>query len=161
LPEFTEEDARRMFDRGTTAIITLDNVGNVTSDPYAMCRPGYRFSDRAPSETAYQDMCRDLSDAWKPPEQRDAPLQGIWPLNGIPADLTHMREGDPCTRDGAKGRLVRRGEYLYCETEPPQPTRADSLPPAPPRFMDAAQAQAIRDAAYEEYCSYIRDAWKP
>jgi hypothetical protein len=35
-------------------------------------QPGYRIADRSASERAYRDMCRDLSDAWKSPEQRVA-----------------------------------------------------------------------------------------
>jgi hypothetical protein len=45
---------------------------------------------------------------------------------------------------------------LFCELEPMPTTRADAVPP----MMDTATAQAIKDRAYEEYCSYIRDAWK-
>jgi hypothetical protein len=139
--EFTEEDTRRVLDRGTTSITTLDGVGNVTSDPLAMCRPGFRFSDRTASETAYADMCRDLSDAWRPKDSEvnvDA-LTPQLPPYGWP--LWAQTEGASCQIDGRRGVWKREGDYLYCRPLPEgPPPRADAVP----RTMDAAQAQQLR-----------------
>jgi hypothetical protein len=163
--EFTEEDTRRVLDRGTTAITTLDGVGNVTSDPYAMCRPGYRFADRSISEQAYAEHVRDLQDAWRddatPKEGTQTP-KGIWPPGGVPKNIGIV-EGSHCTIDGRGGTWQAEGEFLFCRPSGPlvQPTRADAMPAAPPsRFMTNDEAQPIKDRAYEQMCADLQNAWK-
>jgi hypothetical protein len=71
--------------------------------------------------------------------------------------------GNPCSKDGAPGKLVRQGEYLVCETTPVGPTRSgrsagDAVPP--PRTMSAADAERIKGEAYALMVSELTSAWR-
>jgi hypothetical protein len=72
-------------------------------------------------------------------------------------------EGDIVTWNGAPARLVRRGEWLFPEVHQPGPTRSGTSSgrdAAPPRFMDTATAQKIKDAAWLESVERVSNAWK-
>ena len=59
----------------------------------------------------------------------------------------------------APAAIVDGGDgNLYCRPRPMQATRADATPP---RFMDAATAQKIRDAAWLEMVERVSNEWKP
>jgi hypothetical protein len=95
---------------------------------------------------------REISDAWKTPAPAlDAAPSGKWPLSaGV---------GSACDLNGERGVLVEDGSgVLVCQVNRHVgPTRSDA---APPRFMDAATAQKIKDAAYNEMVSDLTNAWR-
>jgi hypothetical protein len=84
--------------------------------------------------------------------------KGIPPYGGFPLNIG-MTEGDICSVDGGRGRLVRRGDYLFCELEA---TKAVTVPPTNRSSIDAmsvAEGQAIKDAAWREMVDQVSNAW--
>jgi hypothetical protein len=73
-------------------------------------------------------------------------------------------DGDVVTWNGAPAILRRRGDYLFPETIDVGATRSGQssggAPPTRTDSMDAAQAQTIRDAAYQQYCTELESAWR-
>jgi hypothetical protein len=73
-------------------------------------------------------------------------------------------EGDVITWNGAPAKLVRRGDWLFPETIDVGQTRSGrssgGAPPTRTDSMDAAQAQTIRDQAYNDYVERQQQAWK-
>jgi hypothetical protein len=116
-------------------------------------------TDVDPRTWAYSEMVQDLTDAWKPRDSVDVTKAGAAAPHILPAGAVlkgiGLEPGDSCTLDGRPGVYEDGGDgYLYCR--PRSMTRADAVP----HTMDAVAAQAIKDHAYQEYCSYIRNAWK-
>jgi hypothetical protein len=175
-------------------------------DRYGANRPGFRTSDavtadrgQAVKDAAYAEMCLDLQDAWKSPEQRIADARQVTADAACPAGVDprdfayHQRclqdseawrtpptvfvatppagaycqagvganEGDIVTWNGAPARLVKRGNWLFPVVHQQGATRSGtSSGDAVPRTMDAATAQKIKDAAYNEMVSDLTNAWK-
>jgi hypothetical protein len=76
-------------------------------------------------------------------------------------------EGNPCTINGEIGTLQREGDYLVCRATPIGPTRSGEsagdavlTSRAALDAISVEQGQAIKDAAYNEMCAELRDAWK-
>jgi hypothetical protein len=118
----------------------FDSTGRLVA-----ARPGFvgtAASQRIRDE-AYQQSKRELSDAWKQPS---IPA-GAYPLSS--------GEGTACTINGAPGRLVREGEWLVCK-----PTRTDAAPRDPRAPISMADAERIRDAAYQQMCDEMQNAWR-
>jgi hypothetical protein len=195
-PDGSAKPARKIRLRD---IDEVEESERVTHDAHAEHKPGYRTADRAVvdagqalKDAAYEEMVRDLSEAWKPAEQRIADARqmtadaacpaGVDPrtffyeqgvremcdawrgdaaaVQNLPAGRYPLSagEGNPCTIDGAAGTLQRDGQYLVCRAKPAiGPTRADSMPS---RSMSAADAQRIKDEAYNEMVSDLTNAWK-
>jgi len=128
-------------------------------------RPGFRFADAAANRAkakAYDDSVVEASNAWLGHKN--------------PALLRHRArcaERGQAVKDEAYRRMVEDLNNAWRqparEVVPPVGEkscnagllpRADAAPPAPPRFMDAATAQAIRDKAYQEYCADLCNAWR-
>jgi hypothetical protein len=109
------------------------------NDALDLHRPGQRFSTdaaaRARVEEARAEGIREMCDAWKNP-----------PV----ADQRGQRPGDQCTIDGQPGHLNHRLECLPDK-------RQDS---APPRTMDAIDAQKIKDAAWLQSVQELEQAWR-
>ena len=111
------------------------------ADAAALHKPGQRFctdeAARARVEEVYQDEKRKLQDAWRKPVADAA------------GEFLGARPGDKCTLDGQPGHLDHR---LRCVPDDKQ----DSVP----RRMKPEDAQAIRDAAYEESVLRDENAWR-
>jgi hypothetical protein len=121
------------------------------------------------TEQAYSEMLDDLQNGWKkPPVNFDATatasrrpeknavgraLEMVPPRGGyFPASAG---VGSTCNVDGVAGTLQPAGVegQLYCRPSAPiGATRVDS--------MTAEQAAPLRDAAYQEMCAQLRDAWR-
>jgi hypothetical protein len=161
-----EDDARRVFDRGPVTIQTYDSTGNLTSDPYQFCRPGFRVGDRSIHDEAYETMCRDLADAWRPDPANDAAFH-ILPVGAV-QKFIGINPGDTCQIDSRRGRWEEHTDgLLYCRPLPEgPPPRSDAVPShqrddaMPPRVMDAAQAQEIKDRAWQEYVERLSNEWR-
>jgi hypothetical protein len=101
---------------------------------------------------------------WGDGENTQVP-QGIWPLGGTPVHLTSAKAGDMCAVEGGRGQLVDRGGVLFCELEPMPSPRIPAVNPSTadvvPRTMSAADAQVIKDAAWQAYVDDISNAWRP
>jgi hypothetical protein len=140
-------------------------------------------------DAAYNEMVADLQDAWKSPEQRAADARQVTdarpPAGVSAAEFEHARMvqdmctawmpkadavpsgkwprsagvGSACDLNGERGVLVDDGSgFLVCQVNRHVgPTRNDA---APPRFMDAATAQKIKDAAWLESVERVSNAWK-
>ena len=81
-------------------------------------------------------------------------LTDSWRTTDQPAPHIGPNEGDACTINGQRGTIQRRGDKLVCV--PTNDTDAATVP----RSMSAADAQVIRDRAWEEMCERQRNAWK-
>jgi hypothetical protein len=108
---------------------------------------------------------------------RDAPAVAAMPVGAWGAAGLAAKAGDPCkTNEGEPGVLREEGGWLYCEASYLGPTRsgeqsagdvpvtrADAVPTSRAAIdaMSAAEGQAIKDAAWNEMCAELRDAWKP
>jgi hypothetical protein len=158
-----DEDDRRRGRRTVTAhepmgrvVATYEHLDSATmrADPNrvydstgALCaaRPG--FVGTAASEKirrdAYDQSVCELTDAWRTPS---IPA-GAYPLSAV--------EGSVCTVNGAPGTLVREGDWLICK-----PTQADSAPRDPRQPISMADAQKIRDAAYQQSVDELQNAWR-
>jgi hypothetical protein len=121
------------------------------NDAADLHRPGpRRCSDEgtAAKAKAYQQMCDALQDAWKqlpptPPAEPRVNVTGYGSGGG-----RGQMPGHQSTINGQPGHLNHRLECV--------PDRQDSVP----RTMSLADAQAIRDAAYRQYCDELVNAWK-
>jgi hypothetical protein len=107
----------------TKAVLQRDGV--TVDQNYSSNQPGFRFGDagivdpgQALKDAAYNEMVRDLSEAWRTP-----PAPVVEPLVA-------------------------------------KPVVAAVADVVPSRSMSVADAQKIRDAAYNEYVSDITNAWK-
>jgi hypothetical protein len=111
------------------------------------------------AEWARAEGIRQMCDAWR---SQDAPAAQILPLGAVPKHIGTVKAGDACTLDGAPGVYVDGGDgNLYCRTRPMHSTRSGtSSGDAVPRIMDAATAQKIKDAAYNEMVTDISNAWR-
>jgi hypothetical protein len=104
------------------------------------------------SDCARELNRREISDAWKSPAPAlNAAPSGKWPMSA--------GAGSACDLNGERGVLVEDGSgFLVCQVNRHVgPTRSDA---APPRFMDAATAQKIKDAAWLESVERVSNAWK-
>jgi hypothetical protein len=121
-----------------------------------------------PSERARAEQMIADSNAWKndASQYSTADPQTGMATRAIPASsATGDRwplaagAGNPCTSNGRPGTLVKSedGSCLVCQVEPIRATRADAVTP---RSMTAEEAQPARDAAYQQYCDEIRNAWR-
>jgi hypothetical protein len=153
-----DEDDRR---RGRRTVTAHDPMGRVIAtyehldaDPNrvygssgALCaaRPGFigtADSQRIRDE-AYQQSKREMQDAWK----ADSPPAGAYPLSA--------GEGSVCAINGAPGHLAREGNWLVC-----RPTSSDASPRDPRQPISMADAQRIRDAAYQQSVDELHNAWR-
>jgi len=124
-----------------------------------------------PRAWARELSIRETRDAWKkpPPPLLDAngpeiasttramPYRppGAWGPSGYGA-----KAGDPCMNNsGEAGVLREKDGWLYCEVTPLGPSRAAPTNPQSDS-MTADQAQAVRDQAYQQYCSDLENAWR-
>jgi hypothetical protein len=83
---------------------------------------------------------------------------GIWSVGGVPVGLTAAEEGDLCGTDGGRGRLVRRGDFLFCELAPMGSPR---IPAVNPSTADAQPGtRAYVDSVWRSYVDEISTAWK-
>src|SRR5262249_61948248 len=114
----------------------------MTDAELALHRPGYRTSTTVNDDEAvraYNDSVRETCNAWRTSDQ-GAPHIG-------------PRAGDPCmTDDKEPGHWVREGDAMVC--------RATSRSDAVPRTMTAADAQVIRDRAWQEMVEATHNAWR-
>jgi hypothetical protein len=137
----------------------LSMVHDGTDNPFALNKPGPRFAADASLydevARAYHEAGIAQADAWRRgpggASQDASPALGTEPAGA--------REGDPCTvragaaegyLEGAPGHLARVDGQLVCV--PDAPRRTDS--------MSAADAEAIKQRAYDEMCRAGEQAWK-
>jgi hypothetical protein len=92
---------------------------------------------------------------------------GAWGPSGFAA-----KAGDPCMNNaGEAGVLREEGGWLYCEASYLGPSRAGTqgagdVPPTrsdsamSPHTMSAADAWAIRSAAYNEMVDQLQNQWR-
>jgi len=121
--EFEEDGARRR-----RRVQTRDPQGREAGTfeeedrAFADHRPGFRqvtAADRAKVDDAYLEMCRDLCDAWKTPDQRavdharstaDACPAGVdpraWAYNQMVRDLTDAWRPDPAKEGAAAPKIL-------------------------------------------------------
>jgi hypothetical protein len=139
------------------------------ADPLAMFKPGFRFGDVAghvKAVEAYEAGVRELTDAWRAEDSVDVTKAGsaeaqvkptgAWGLN------IGLKAGDVCAFEGGIGRLVRKGDFLFCELDPAPQPRVPSSNPSTDSVgtMDAVTAWKIRSAAYNEMVADLTSAWK-
>jgi hypothetical protein len=94
------------------------------------------------AEWAREQGIREMSDAWR---TQDAPAVQNLPVGRYPLSAG---EGNPCSKDGSPGRLVRQGDYLVCETRQPGPTRSGT------------SAGDAKDVAWREMVDQVTNAWR-
>jgi hypothetical protein len=116
----------------------------------------------SPSDWARHLTMVEDARAWMPKDvdtsKIGAQAPHILPLGAVPKHIGTVKAGDRCTVDGADGVFVDGGDgNLYCKVRPMPTTRIDVTPP---RFMDAATAQKIRDAAWLESVERVSNAWR-
>jgi hypothetical protein len=127
-------------------------------NPLSLHRPGGRYLaddtlyDEA--ERAFREMVADTANRWRrgPQQQYDArpPVGSYGPFEA-------RRIGEACTLDGQPGTLVASadGKWLLCK--PSSRSGADSVPRSE---MSLADAEAIKQQAYDEMRAAQRDAWR-
>jgi hypothetical protein len=94
------------------------------------------------------------------------------PPGAYPANST-LRPGDPCSWNGAPGRLVERDGALVCEVRSPGPSRSsrgsvrafgtepiDSVPRTCMTDRDIERCEQIKRDAWEELQAETANAWK-
>jgi hypothetical protein len=101
-------------------------------------------------DAAYGESVHFITNQWR---TQDAPAVQTLPAGRYPISAG---EGNPCTKDGRPGVLTREGDYLVCSTHQPGATRVDAVP----RTMSVADAQKIKDAAWNEMVTDLTNAWK-
>jgi hypothetical protein len=108
-------------------------------------------------------------DAWRdsPPDPKEGTAAAKILPPGAVQKFIGINPGDACTIDGRAGSYQDGGDgLLYCRPHalgaPARvpPTNPSSVDAAPPRMMDAATAQKIRDQAYFAYVDEITNAWR-
>jgi hypothetical protein len=109
------------------------------------------------ADWAREQGIREMSDAWKP---RDAAVPKVLPVGAWPD--TVQTEGASCSFDGQSGVWTRGADgFLYCKPKAMTSTR---VPPTNPstdaRTMSAADAEAIKSAAWNEMVADLNSAWK-
>jgi hypothetical protein len=115
-----------------------------------------------PKLWAYSQMVNDTCNAWRPkddvqPSTKDAALH-ILPVGAV-QKFVGINAGEACTIDGRRGRWEEGPDgYLYCRPLPLGPApRADAVPP---RTMSVEDSEKIKQAAYEEMCRDLVNAWR-
>jgi hypothetical protein len=112
---------------------------------------------------AREQGIRELNDAWR--GKQDAAAAVVKPV-GKWTKESGLRVGSPCSFDGQLGTIQEGADgLLYCETRALESPRVPATNPSsadavPPRFMDAATAQKIKDAAYNEMVTELTNQWK-
>ena len=110
------------------------------------CQPGYRFAADSQSmrerrqwaADAYTSHEYELTNAW-----RDG--------NGGRRFGSAGQPGDQCTINGAPGHLERRNGQLQCV---PDGEDDDD------QVFDDSEALDAREAAYQDYVRWLRNAWR-
>lgn len=109
---------------------------------------------------------RDTANAWRtcdgaPDPQTGAQTQAVetMPAGAYIKVGLGANEGDTITWNGAPAILRRRGNWLFPEVINVGPTRATQTNRGADS-MTADQAQAVRDAAYLEYCQRTSEEWR-
>jgi hypothetical protein len=146
---------------GVQRAIALNGRARVRAadnDLLSLHRPGARFlADDTVTDAAaiaYDEMKREQANAWRrgPQQQYDA-----GPPVGSYGPFEARRIGQPCTVDGQPGTLVASadGKWLLCQRS--SRSGADSVPRSE---MSLADAEAIKQQAYDEMRAAQRDAWR-
>jgi hypothetical protein len=126
-----------------------------SGDAYGLHRPGYRFSDQfddAEAIRAYDQMKFEQANAWRrgPQHAYEREKHDAGPPAGAYGPMEPHRIDQPCTIDGQPGTLqpTADNKWLICKPS----LRADS--------MSVADAEAIKQQAYDEMCQRMCNAWR-
>jgi hypothetical protein len=152
----------------------INDTANAWRGPQSISQPEKQISDAAPpagvsaSEWArHQRMLQD-AEAWRTPPVLDAngpevaattraitePPKGAWGPAGFAA-----KAGDPCTENGAPGRLREKDGWLYCDLTPVGPSRSSETVNPGDRATMVGDRSA-QDAAWMEMVRSQNEAWK-
>jgi hypothetical protein len=105
-------------------------------------------------------MIQDVCSAWQ-----DAPAPKLAPFGAYPVGF-NPKAGDQCSQDGAKGVLVERNGYLYCQVEPMPSARSgtssgsDALLRNTRNNMSAADGERLKSEAWNQMVSDLENSWR-